>query len=48
MTDGYRERLDVIIAQSTIVKASEKDLAWLYPELDLEAAMDRIRTPRQQ
>ena len=40
--DGYRGRLDPIIAQSTIVKASEEDLAWLYPELSLEDAMDRI------
>jgi fructokinase len=35
---GYRERLERIIAQSTIVKASDADIAWLYPELDLEAA----------
>ena len=41
-TDGYRARLDVIIGQSTIVKASDEDLAWLYPELSLETAMDRI------
>ena len=41
-TDGYRERLDAIIARSTIVKASDEDLAWLYPELGLDAAMDRI------
>lgn len=40
--DAYRSRLDAIIAQSTIVKASDEDLAWLYPELSLEAAMDRI------
>lgn len=30
----YRGRLDRIIAQSTIVKASDADVAWLYPELD--------------
>jgi fructokinase len=26
------------MAQSTIVKASDADVTWLYPELDLEAA----------
>jgi fructokinase len=37
-TVGYRARLDHIIAQSTIVKASEADVAWLFPELDRMAA----------
>jgi fructokinase len=37
--DGvYRARLDRIIAQSTIVKASDADIAWLFPELDRLAA----------
>jgi fructokinase len=31
---GYRARLDRVIAQSTIVKASDADVAWLHPELD--------------
>jgi len=35
---GYRARLDRIIAQSTIVKASDADIAWLFPELDRLAA----------
>jgi fructokinase len=36
---GYRARLDRIIAQSTIVKASDADVAWLFPTLPLlEAA----------
>jgi fructokinase len=35
---GYRTRLDRIIAQSTVVKASEADAAWLFPQLDLAAA----------
>jgi fructokinase len=35
---GYRARLDRIIAQSTIVKASDADVAWLFPELDRLAA----------
>ncbi len=40
LTDAaeYRNRLDGLIANSTIVKASESDLAWLFPELDYEAA----------
>ena len=37
--DGYRPRLERIIAQSTIVKASDADVAWLFPTLPLlEAA----------
>jgi len=35
---GYRTRLDRIIAESTIVKASDADMTWLYPELDLPSA----------
>jgi fructokinase len=35
---GFRARLDRIMSQSTIVKASDADIAWLYPELDLESA----------
>jgi fructokinase len=38
----YRRRLDVLIARSTIVKASEADLAWLYPEVDCEAGAARL------
>jgi fructokinase len=34
----YRERLREVISQSTIVKASESDVAWLYPGLDLDTA----------
>src|SRR5437588_11546660 len=33
-----RPRLDRILAQSTIVKASDADVTWLYPELDLQSA----------
>jgi len=32
---SYRARLDRIIAQSTIVKASDADIAWLFPRLAL-------------
>jgi fructokinase len=31
---GYRARLDRIISQSTIVKASDADIDWLFPGLD--------------
>jgi fructokinase len=36
--DGYRARLDRVIAQSTIVKASDADVAWLFPALPLAEA----------
>ena len=39
---AYRERLDGLIAHSTIVKSSETDLEWLFPELDTEAGADRL------
>jgi fructokinase len=38
----YRDRLDRLIARSTIVKGSETDFRWLYPELGYEAAANRI------
>ena len=38
----YRPRLDWFISQSTIVKASSADLAWLYPGLAHTAAAERI------
>jgi fructokinase len=34
----YRERLGRAIASATIVKASESDLAWLYPGMEMEQA----------
>jgi fructokinase len=41
--DGaYRERLDSLMGQSTIVKASDSDLAWLFPDLGPEEAARRI------
>ena len=39
---GYRPRLESLIAQSTIVKASAEDLGWLHPGVDYEAAAERI------
>jgi fructokinase len=38
----YRRRLLAAISQSTIVKASEADLAWIYPGLDHELAAAQI------
>ena len=38
----YRGRIDELTAQSTIVKASEGDFAWLIPGLGYEAAADRV------
>ena len=45
---GYRARLDRVIAQSTIVKASDTDVAWLFPTLALPAAAGALlaRGPR--
>jgi fructokinase len=39
----YRCRLeDDLFPAGTIVKASEQDLAWLYPDMDVEAACARV------
>ena len=38
----YRARLYEVASESTIVKASDADLAWLYPGLDYEQAAGRI------
>jgi len=38
----YRDRLLDVVSQSTIVKASDADLAWLYPGLTYERAADRL------
>ena len=42
--DAYRARIKTLMAQSTIVKASDADVAWLYPDTELEAAADEILT----
>jgi fructokinase len=36
--DSYRDRLNSLIRASTVVKASDRDLAWLYADLDYAAA----------
>ncbi len=38
----YRRRLDAVLCQSTIVKASDTDLAWLHPDLGYERAAERM------
>jgi fructokinase len=40
--DGYRRRLGSVLGASTIVKASDADLEWLYPGLDRKAAIARL------
>lgn len=40
--DAYRARIKTLMARSTIVKASDADVAWLFPGADLEAAADEI------
>jgi fructokinase len=38
----YRDRLREVMLQSTVVKASEADVAWLYPGLDAETAAGQM------
>jgi fructokinase len=40
--DEYRERLQEVIAESTVVKASDADLAWLYPNITYRDASERL------
>jgi fructokinase len=40
----YRDRLRSVISQSTVVKASEADMAWLYPGLGEEKAAAQMLT----
>ena len=39
---AYRQRLHELLGLSTLVKASAADLAWVYPDLDAEAAAERL------
>jgi fructokinase len=39
---AYRSRLERVMSHSTIVKASDADLAWLWPDLSYEAALERV------
>jgi fructokinase len=38
----YCERIRAVISSSTVVKASDSDLAWLYPDVDHRAAAEQI------
>ena len=38
----YRERLHTVLTESTIVKASDADLTWLYPDLSYKRAAERL------
>lgn len=40
--DLYRERLRDVVAHSTIVKASEDDLAWMFPEIGYREATEHL------
>jgi fructokinase len=40
---SYRARFERIAALATIVKLSEDDAAWIYPELELADILERIR-----
>jgi fructokinase len=40
--DEYRARLQEVIPRSTIVKGSEADLAWLYPNMSYQLAVERL------
>ena len=40
--DKYRARLQAVIAESTIVKASEADLAWLYSNESYQSAAEQL------
>jgi fructokinase len=38
----YRDRLHKVVGLSTVVKASDADLAWLYPDVGYDAAASRM------
>lgn len=40
--DAYVGRLERILAYSDLVKASESDLAWIYPDLDVRDAAEHL------
>lgn len=40
--DEYRERLRDVISQSTIVKASDDDLTWMYPGMGYQEAAEHL------
>jgi fructokinase len=40
--ESYRDRLNSLIRASTVVKASDRDVAWLYPDRDYADAADDL------
>ena len=40
--DAYRTRIKTLMSRSTIVKASDADIAWLFPDVDIELAAEQI------
>jgi len=40
--ERYRQRLHSVIGRSTIVKASEEDVSWLYPGMSFERGADTL------
>ena len=40
--DEYRARLNTVVAAADIIKVSDEDLKYLYPELDAIAAANRL------
>lgn len=43
--DEARRKVEALVACSHVVKASDEDLAWFYPDLDLDAAMRHLAAP---
>jgi fructokinase len=42
--DSYRARITRLLAHATIVKLSDEDLEWLYPDLTQDAAIAMLRS----
>lgn len=42
--DSYRARITRLLGHATIVKLSDEDLEWLYPDLAEDAAIARLRS----
>ena len=40
--DAYRARLESLVDVATVVKASDSDIAWMYPDRDLVAAVEDV------
>lgn len=42
--DAYRARITRLLGHATVVKLSDEDLEWLYPDLSQDAAIARLRS----